>query len=157
MKLYYFTPFICLLYLCSCGGLPNTSTSSTKPQTPSNQPKKPPRTVGTIPADLAAQTYTDSAGSAVPYDHKAQLEQLFALEAEGKELWLIIGRGNKETISGATGVAFVALDDKNGSRVWVYGNTDPSAMVKNNTPHLYMDFGKKEHLDTIPDGLFAGI
>jgi len=137
--------------------LPNTSTSSPKPQTPSNQHKKPPRTVGAIPADIAAQTYTDSAGTVVPYDHKAQLEQLFALEAEGKELWLIIGRGNKETISGATGVAFVPLDNKGGTRAWVYGNNDPSAMVKNNTPHLYMSFGKKEHLDTIPDGLFAGI
>lgn len=149
--------FVGLIWLCvcSCGLPPNTNTSSTNP--PLSPPKKPPRIVGAIPADIAAQTYTDSAGSAVPYDHKAQLEQLFALEAEGKELWLIIGRGNKETISGATGVAFVPLDDKGGTRVWVYGNNDASAVVKDNTPHLYMNFGTAEHLNTIPDGLFAGI
>lgn len=155
MTFLFRTMVVFLLYVCSCDNVPNKATA---PEPPITQPKKPPRTVGAIPADLVAQTYTDTTGSTVLYDHKAQLEQLFALETQGKELWLIIGRGNKETNDMAiAGTPYAPLDTKGGVRVWVYSDIDPSKLMKDATPHLYMDFGKKEHLGTIPDGLFAGI
>lgn len=108
-----------------------------------------PRSITEIPENLKLQRYVDALGKEVSYDHKAQLEQLFQLEKEGKKLHLIIGRGNAEIPQKKP------LGDK--ENIWVYGQKDGRALVKDATPHLFMDFDKEEHLKTIPDELFSTI
>jgi SAM-dependent methyltransferase len=107
--------------------------------------------IGTIPDDLKTQTYKDDSGNIVSYDHEKQLKQLFKLANDGKKLYLILGRGNKEEKDKAK------LPDNNGQIAWVYGEQMGDSLVDNNTPHLFMDFDNTANLASIPDELFDEI
>ncbi len=99
-----------------------------------------------IPNDLKQQRYLDTNDGEVFYDHAGQLQQLRELESKGKKLKLILGRGNRETPMEASAKS-----------IWVYGQIDAEYLVKDQTPHLYMDFDNARHLRTLPDQLFSVI
>lgn len=139
---------MCVLTM-SCGDTITGTKDSAQTPVQVKKVNPPPRSVPEIPEDLRLQRYQNAEGLVVSYDHKAQLEQLFQLEKQGKKLHLIIGRGNAE-IPGKK-----PLGDK--ENIWVYGQKDGRALVKDATPHLFMDFDNEQHLRTIPDELFSSI
>ncbi len=96
--------------------------------------------------NIKSQIYTDVQGQEVVYNHDAQLDQLQKIKKEGKNLNLILGRGNKEIPSK------IALGDA--QNIWVYGNIDGSTLIADSSPHLWMNFNNIYHLRSIPDELF---
>jgi hypothetical protein len=122
----------------------STSNTSSRPNTSSTASP-----IGPIPDSLTKETYKDSSGQTVAYDHRVQLQQLLDLKKQGKEIYLIIGRGNAEIKQ--------PLFTDGDKRVWVFGQYDKDALLKDNQPHLFMNFDSEEHLKTIPDDLFAGV
>jgi hypothetical protein len=104
-------------------------------------------TIGGIPDYINNQIYKDSDEK---YDHRAQIKELCNLKNEGKEIYVIMGRGNAEIGKGT-------LDTKNGKRIWVYASSGKDKIAKNSFPHLWMDFFDDASLKSIPEGLFDGI
>lgn len=133
-----------LFIISSCAPLSTTSPESSSSESPMRQQ------IGPIPVSLENKSYKDSSGTTVIYDHKSELERLLDLKSQGKELYLIIGRGNGETHQ-------QALDVTDNKRVWVYGQINEKLMVKDQRPHLLMNFDDEEHLKTIPDEVFSAI
>lgn len=83
------------------------------------------------------------------YDFNQEMTKIRELRAKGKEIRLIIGRGNNEK-------HHPPLPQED-NVVWVYADASGDHMTKDGQLHLWMSMDDPTHLNKLDDGLFSEI